>query len=369
MEKNKENKEKNKENKQIKISLKAFIVIVCLIVIATATIIIYNLNTCEEYKGDYQKAHYYDVMRNDNVGNIIIGDYEIVTDYERYKEIISIIKNFEIANGTGTKYSKKFFEKEALLVIDCCGVGSPNYTTELLDVSYTGEVVKVKIYEEYGGVTADAPGDVYFIPVSKNIKTAEIEYESNNTSNPDVCYKPIIYLYPEQETNVEVKLGNPEKLTCSYPKYIDEWKVQVKSNGDLVDLDTNRNLYALYYESKNIVDFKVEEEGFCIKGEDCAKFLEEKLEVLGLNEREAEEFIIYWLPKLESNNYNYIRFATAEEINQNMPLEINPKPDTTIRILMIFKGLDKEISVVEQNLEKKERNGFVAVEWGGTEIK
>ena len=41
---------------------------------------------------------------------------------------------------------------------------------------------------------------------------------------------------------------------------------------------------------------------------------EEKLAILGLNEREAEEFIIYWLPKLESNKYNYIRFATEEEI-------------------------------------------------------
>ena len=35
-------------------------------------------------------------------------------------------------------------------------------------------------------------------------------------------------------------------------------------------------------------------EGFVVKGEDSAAFLEEKLEILGLNYKEAEEFIIYW---------------------------------------------------------------------------
>ena len=77
------------------------------------------------------------------------------------------------------------------------------------------------------------------------------------------------------------------------------------------------SLVALSYISSvalisNVVEFKVEKEGFIVKGEDTAKFLEEKLEILGLNEREAEEFIIYWLPKLEANKYNYIRFASVE---------------------------------------------------------
>ena len=75
------------------------------------------------------------------------------------------------------------------------------------------------------------------------------------------------------------------------------------------------------------------------------------------------------LPKLESNKYNYIRFATEDEISNNMPLEINPKPDTIIRILMIFKGLEKPIEVTQQELSTPERVGFTIVEWGGTEIK
>ena len=110
-------------------------------------------------------------------------------------------------------------------------------------------------------------------------------------------------------------------------------------------------------------------EGFVVKGNQTIQFLEEKLAVLGLNERESEEFIVYWLPKLQKNEYNYIRFATLEEINNNMPLELSIEPDTLIRVLMQYKPLDKYMEVKEQELVTPDRNGFTVVEWGGTEIK
>lgn len=182
--------------------------------------------------------------------------------------------------------------------------------------------------------------------------------------------KPILYLYPQEEMEVKVTLGYPKEITCSYPKYQESgWSVKAKPNGDLTDIVEEKELYALYYESRAKVDFKVEETGFVVRGEDTAKFLEEKLAVLGLTQKETEEFIIYWLPKLEQNNYNYIRFATQEEIERNMPLTITPNPDTRIRVLMTYKGLEEEILVEEQELITIDRQGFVAIEWGGTEIK
>jgi len=64
---------------------------------------------------------------------------------------------------------------------------------------------------------------------------------------------------------------------------------------------------------------------------------------------------VYWLPKLEKNKYNYIRFASNEEIEENMPLEINPNPDTIIRVMMTFKALDNPIKVEEQKLKTPAR--------------
>ena len=185
--------------------------------------------------------------------------------------------------------------------------------------------------------------------------------------DPNIEYKPIIYLYPEEKTNISVKLGYPELITTDYPSYGYGWDVIAYPDGNLEI--GNRNYYALYYESQNKIIFNKNDIGFVVESGKIANFLEEKLAILGLNEREAEEFIIYWLPKLESNSYIYIRFATEDEISENMPLEINPKPDTTIRILMLYKGLDRTETITEQTLTKVKRTGYTAIEWGGTEIR
>lgn len=200
------------------------------------------------------------------------------------------------------------------------------------------------------------------------IERKQVHIQRLDSRGESIDKKPIIYLYPTEETNIEVKVGKPENLTHTYPKYDGSWRVTAKPNGDLKDLETGRNLYALYWEGINTVEPNLQE-GFIVKGEDTIEFLEEKLETLGLNEREANEFIIYWLPKLESNKYNYIRFQTEEEINNNMPLKITPEPETVIRVVMEYKGIEKPIQIKEQQLETPERKGYTVVEWGGTEIK
>ena len=181
--------------------------------------------------------------------------------------------------------------------------------------------------------------------------------------------KPIIYLYPTEKTEISIKVGNPQNLTHTYPKYEEDgWKVIAEPNGTLVNRKTNRKYYALYWEGKNTIVPNLKE-GFVIKGNDTVPFLEEKLASLGLNEREANEFIIYWLPKLESSLYNYIRFQTTEEQNLNMPLNVTPQPDTVIRVLMEYKNLVTPIIVKEQVLPPTPtRNGFTLIEWGGSDI-
>lgn len=184
-----------------------------------------------------------------------------------------------------------------------------------------------------------------------------------------IAMKPIIYLYPEEITNVTVALGYPENATHTYPKYQGPWQVQAEPNGDLTDLKTGRHYYALYWEGKNTVSVDTSTEGFVIKAEETISFLEEKLDQLGLTEREAEEFIVYWLPKLESSSYNFIRFQTLDEQNKNMPLTITPAPKTLIRVMMEYDNLDNPIQIKEQTLPPKpERNGFTVVEWGGTKL-
>lgn len=186
---------------------------------------------------------------------------------------------------------------------------------------------------------------------------------------PPSVDKPIVYLYPETKTDIDIKFGKPEKLTTTYPEYKDRWSVTAMPNGDLIDRQTGNKLYALYWEgidSYNDIDLS---EGFIVDKDNIVDFLEEKLEILGLNYKEKEEFIIYWLPKMEINDYNYVHFLTTEEVEKRMPIEMSVKPDTVIRILMLFGKTDKTQEIKEQKLEETPiRKGFTMVEWGGSEI-
>ena len=211
----------------------------------------------------------------------------------------------------------------------------------------------------------------YALRIDDDMYFDDYQFEYHVTNSKLICPydytvdKPMIYIYPEKDMNVEVKLGNPGLLTTTYPKYENSWNVYAHTNGDLEY--NGRTYYGLYWEGEEH-NTKVENEGFVIKGEDTSKFLEEKLEILGLNEREINEFIVYWLPKMEHNKYNYIRFETKEEIDNYMPMEVTPVPDTVIRVYMNFKALDEKIEVTEQKLEKIERHGYTVIEWGGSEI-
>ena len=210
---------------------------------------------------------------------------------------------------------------------------------------------------------------VYFVFFYQNKTNITNTTNPSNVFNPNISIdKPIIYIYPEETTSLLISLGYPEKITCSYPTYSEKWNVTAYPDGTLIDNTTNRELYALYWEGENF-NASVADEGFIVNKNETVKFLEEKLDILGLSNKEAEEFIIYWLPKLQESEYNYIRFTSQEELNSYMPLEFSKEPDTLIRIHMQFKHLDEPIKVKEQILNKKERSGFTVVEWGGTEIK
>ena len=250
-----------------------------------------------------------------------------------------------------------------------------NYTES--DSTYSVKIT----YDSSCGSCADTY-DHYLIPIPRDKNTQlipssadiDIEYVYSGKSYcsvpdyPAEEKKPVIYLYPTQTLDVTVKLGRPELITSSYPQYTTDWQVTAEPSGKLTDKTTGRELYSLYWEGKNH-QTKVHADGFVVKGTDTASFLEEKLATLGLTEREAEEFIIYWLPILEQNNYNYIRLETAAEINSYMPLEITQRPDTTIRVIMNYKPLNTPIKVTAQQLTTPTRTGFTVVEWGGAEIK
>lgn len=180
--------------------------------------------------------------------------------------------------------------------------------------------------------------------------------------------KPVIYLYPEEETEVSVGLNliDDSKFTCTYPSFnIDSgWSVVARPNGDIQLGDKVYNY--LYWEADmKGLDFNPQ---YCVRGTDTAEFLEVKLAELGLNERESNEFITYWLPQMQNNPYNLISFDTKEYCDLAR-LNIEPHEDTMIRVFMSWKSSDNFVDLEASEIVTPIRNGFTVVEWGGAEIE
>ena len=293
---------------------------------------------------------------------------QIVTSYDDYA---SIMQDIELESKNKTLSATDFDNNNFALVVvrhdDC---SEENIEPSKFEVT-EGKVSITFDYDSKCGLCAPS-FRFYAFRLNKSVAEGDIivNYHSRNTVDCDanVEYKPIIYLYPTKTTDITVSLGRPEVITTSYPKYQGGWSVTADPSGNLTDKKTGRKLYSLYWEGKNHYA-TIQQDGFVVKGEDVAEFLEDKLALLGLNYREAEEFIVYWLPKLEHNKYNYIRFETQSEIASYMPLIVTPKADTTIRVYMDYKALENPINVNEQALTTPARNGFTVVEWGGSEIK
>lgn len=180
--------------------------------------------------------------------------------------------------------------------------------------------------------------------------------------------KPIIYFYPEKPTEVSVKATLNGKFTCTYPDYgTDGWQNFIAYPDGTLIFPDGKEYYALYWEG--ILDTEWDfSQGWCVRGEDTAAFLEWALAAQGLTAREANEFIVYWLPRMQNNAYNVISFQTTAYTDAAV-LEITPTPDSLLRVFMTYYATDTKVDIEPQSFEVFERLGFTVVEWGGNEIQ
>ena len=178
--------------------------------------------------------------------------------------------------------------------------------------------------------------------------------------------KPVIYLYPEKEISVEVKLENID-FTATYPLYENGWRVTARPDGTLCDKEGREYNY-LYWEGHSDVFVSNMDKGFVVERDNYIQFLEDKLSEIGLTDKEACDFITYWLPQMNEYEYCLASFQ-MENYEDQVKLDYSVNPDNELRLFVAFKGLDRLIDIEEQDLsyyEDFEREGFVVVEWGGT---
>jgi hypothetical protein len=179
--------------------------------------------------------------------------------------------------------------------------------------------------------------------------------------------KPVIYLYPESETEVEVKLNIKGAETFTYPIYNQGWKFKAQPDGTLAFGEKTFNY--LFWESKQTRTTSMSEnlEGFVVKGTETIRFLEEKLTLAGLTSKEQADFITFWGPRLAQHETNFVHFEFNETCNKYAELEISPKPDQIYRIYMLWSPVETNHSCPEQKIILVKREGFTVLEWGGSQ--
>lgn len=197
-----------------------------------------------------------------------------------------------------------------------------------------------------------------------------IEFKNSKfTFAAEMC-KPVIYLYPEDKTVLGVKVSPNGGFTKTEPAYNGQWQVEASPDGKLINLADGNTYDSLLWEGIGL-KYPVEDSGWVVGRGEVDQFFSEKLEILGLNEKEIFDFKEYWVSRLNEKPYYQISFLTKRQFDSLAPLEFSPlRPDTLIRVMMTAKGLDEYKSILPQALpENPVRKGFTAVEWGGALLK
>jgi len=335
--------------------------------------IVLNENKYQQYKGQY------DILIENALNSITLGDIRITdlnytnydSDFLKYSwnSVSNSVKMYEIVSTE---------EKDGGIILDIkwdeeslANDENINSNSELitktdstfLNLDFTWNVYK---NGEMKALVKDRGGcPVYlleaYVPEGKNrkeiIKLVELLQIGRGSGA-----KPVIYLYPEKEQEIEVKLDLEGEFTFTYPEYNNGWKVTAKPDGTVI---SDGEEYSYLFWEGDMSNFKPDfKEGFVVKGSDSAEFLRNTLSKMGLTPKEYNEFIVYWAPILQENEYNKIYFA-KEEYERSARLTITPEPDSVLRVYMVYEEADGNEVLPEQEIIPFERKGFTVVEWGG----
>ncbi|MEI6237771.1 MAG: hypothetical protein WCP03_04190 [Candidatus Saccharibacteria bacterium] len=183
---------------------------------------------------------------------------------------------------------------------------------------------------------------------------------------PSGCAKPVVYLYPNKPTFVNVAVG--AQVTKSDPIYpSDGWKnVFAMPNGSLIYNQKGYN--SLFWEGYGRGIYPEVHTGKIVKRTDTIKQIKGDLYDQGLNDKEVTDFMAFWANKIPNNPYVRITWLNTNQMQQLAPLKISPWPQTMIRVFLDMEGVNESYDLSPQTLRAFKRNGFTVVEWGGLSI-
>jgi hypothetical protein len=176
--------------------------------------------------------------------------------------------------------------------------------------------------------------------------------------------KPVIYFYPEKDTQLSLWVFPRGYLTLTEPEYKDGWEnLWLSKTGKIF---ANGRFYPYLHYEAMIGGFVPPPTGFVVERQNLASFFDKVLPRMGLNLKEAGDFKEYWLGRLTGFPYFQVSPLDLRQIEEIEPVKFSADPDTFIRTRFYFKGLTQPIKLATPKIEPPpRRDGFTVVEWGG----
>lgn len=234
------------------------------------------------------------------------------------------------------------------------------------------------VLEEGGKLVAPPEFELVSEPTERPVVLGRVEFQNSTFTlrfsfNTEIqlidfylghggAEKPVIYLYPETEQEVDVHLEIDGEFAFTYPAYRDGWHVVARPDGTL--LHQGKEYSYLFWEADYLNCIPDFTHGFVVRREDTVSFLQTTLASIGLTPREYNEFIVYWAPKLMANPCNKITFV-QKQYTDAAKLTISPEPDSILRVFMAYAPAPPDLQLKPQTFYPFVRKGFTVVEWGG----
>lgn len=280
--------------------------------------------------------------------------------------------NFELYGNE--RYTKFQWKKTSLSAVTNQSFpnyfSSPNEQVNVLE----WEMVNEKWRLERGKiVVSNNPQSKWVLSICESWAVTQLNFKPGSATPVKFAWnarKPVIYIYPTKKQKVSVKLSlTGAKLAVEYPKSQKwVWTVTAHTDGTLTDTTTKKKYSSIFWEAHihkpMLIDSK---NAFCVSAKEVESFLEDALTTLWLNIKERNEFIVYWLPIMQNNKFSLVEFKTTE-YTKMAKLDISPKPETLIRVFMVFQNSDKKVKTGTPKLTKAKRKGYTVVEWGGCNL-
>lgn len=233
----------------------------------------------------------------------------------------------------------------------------PGVMIDTVNGIYTDPDVGKRGHISYGGMVN---GGSLILPYDTGINGQRGEISNVNVTREAVL-KPNIYLYSDEDKTLDVELYYEESITASIPKYVPQkgWNANIK-NGSL-----NGDEGFLFYEAMLPNSYYQKNTGWLVRGENMRADILLILDQYGFSKKEKQDFLEYWVPKLDySKNYIFYNQDTRI-VNMVIPISITPELKNSYRIWFYIKEYSGESYTIPQNIDRITDRSDTVVEWGG----